>query len=266
MGLEKIIQQTKGANVDRIMITSDYHIPFLDEDSYELMKYKAREYQPDKFIINGDFLDFYTISKYDQNPERKHTIQDERIEAQKRLMELRKTLPNSEIIYIEGNHETRLQKYLWQHKELYSLPELKLSNFLGLKDLNIKYIGADNDYWKQTSGHHIIGDMVISHGDNRTNGFSTSQYSGYSAKNSMYKLNKSVAMGHTHRLALIYHSTPYTDLVGIEGGCLCQDNETANWQKGFVTFEADKNKTYNHKIYKITNNKLYDNGYEYSLK
>jgi predicted phosphodiesterase len=247
------------------MITSDYHIPFLDESSYELMKYVAKEYKPDKFIINGDFVDFYTISKFDQNPERKHTLQDERVEAQRRLYDLRKSLPKADIIYIEGNHETRLQKYLWAHKELYSLPELNLQNFLGLKEAGIKFIGVDNDYWKQTSGHYVIGDMVISHGDNRTNGFATSQYSGYSAKNSMYKMNKSILMGHTHRLALVYHSTPFADLVGIEGGCLCQDNGTANWQKGFITFETDNKETFNHKIYRIKDNKLQHNNYEYEV-
>jgi hypothetical protein len=47
------------------------------------------------------------------------------------------------------------------------------------------------------------------------------------------------------------HTAPNGSIVGIEGGCLCDIPGTANWQKGFVTFETYRGKTVNFELHPI---------------
>jgi len=213
----------------------------------------ARKYKPDQFIINGDLVDFYSLSKFDKNPERKTSCFEEIKMAKKVLANIRKSLPNTKIVYLEGNHENRLQRFLWRNApEMEEFPELELKNLLKLKQKKIQFIKVDGDYWKTDTGHYNIGDVLIMHGDNKLNGASLSKYSGYSVKNTMLGgVQQSVIINHNHRLALIFHSTPYSCLTGMEAGCLCDLTGTANWQNGFVTFELKKNKMFNPQVYKL---------------
>ena len=228
---------------EKVMVTSDYHIPYLDEKAYETMIAFAKKYKPDHFVINGDLIDFYGLSTFDKNPDRKYTVVEEITKTRQVLKNLTKRLPKkTKIYFLEGNHEARLQRYLWRNPELEGLPDLKLENLLRFKDYKINFIGVDNDYWKKDTGHLQLGNMLIMHGDSRLNGASTSKYSGYSAKNTMMNMQTNVTIGHCHRLAKIYHTTPYGDLVGMECGSLCNYTGTANWQQGFVTFELKNGK------------------------
>lgn len=250
----------------RVMVTGDYHIPFMDKQAYDVMKTYARMYKPDVFVINGDLLDFYGISKFDKNPERGTRVKEEIDLGRKCIQDLRKTLPKDTEIYLTGaNHEGRFQKYLWSHApELYGVEGLTVEEQLKLSESGVKFVRADNDYWKDDTGHLKLGNVLIMHGDNRLNGASTSKYSGYSVKNTMLGgLQQNVIMGHVHRLGQIYHSTPYGTLVGLEGGCLCKLSGTANWQQGFVTFELHNGKLVNPELVNINKGKIYKNGRVY---
>ena len=244
----------KNIKPKKVMVTGDYHIPHIDDKAYSLMKSYAKDYKPNVFVINGDLVDFYTLSFWDKNPERKYDLITEIKQAKEILTDIRKTVGNKcEIYYLNANHEVRLRRYLSkQAPELYALDELKIQNLFGLKNNDIKFIDADEDYWKQTNGHLKISDMVIMHGDNRLNGASTSKYSGYSVKNTILNgMQSNVIQNHVHRLALFHHTTAYGNYIGIEAGCLCEKVGTANWQQGFITFEYDNKGSFNHQLIHI---------------
>jgi predicted phosphodiesterase len=246
------------------MVTSDYHIPFEDKKAVNVMLKYAKHYKPNVFVINGDFVDFYRVSKYDKNPDRKETIQDELDLAEAYLKQINTVLPKkTEKYYLYSNHEGRLEQFLWRNPELYGLKILKIENLLNLKEYGFKFIGGSYDYWKNDNGHLQLGEVLIMHGDNRLNGASTSKYAGYSAKNTMYSLQKSVVLGHTHRMAIVNHTSPYNRLYGIEGGHLSQPTGTANWQQGFVTFELYKGKMINPRLHYIHDGKIYEDGKVY---
>jgi len=256
MSLEKKVNDAM-----KTMVVSDLHGQFVDNKAYKIMLQYARDYKPDNFVINGDLLDFYTVSTFDKNPERKENIQYELQAGENIVKNIRKNIGSkAKLYFLEGNHDARLQRFVWRNPELEGLEALELPNLLNLDKYNCKFIGVDNDYWKTDNGHLKIGDMLIMHGDNRLNGASTSKYSGYSAKNTMMGLQNSVLIGHVHRLAQVYHSTPYGELVGMEGGHLAQPTGTANWQQGFVTFETHRGKTVNPQLHHINKGKMYDNG------
>jgi len=115
----------------------------------------------------------------------------------------------------------------------------------------IKYIKCDRDYWRKATGYLKLGDVVIMHGDSRLNGSSTSKYSGYSAKNTMMTIQSKMLMGHVHRLAHVYHTSPTGRIWGIEEGCLCQLTANANWQHGYATFELKNGKGVNPQIHEL---------------
>ena len=233
------------------MVTSDYHIPYQDDKAISLMLAYAKVYKPSIFVINGDLVDFYSMSKFDKNPEH-YRINDELDIAKDYLSKIKRVIGSRTKYYLlEGNHEVRLQKYLWKNKELMGIRELEVQNLLGLKDYGFEFVGADPDYWKSTSGTLKLGDVVIMHGDKRLNGGSYSKYAGYSAKNTVYSTMQNIIMGHTHRLAIINFSGYNKNLVGVEGGCLCKDFETTNWQQGFVTFDLIQNHIRNIKLHQI---------------
>jgi len=248
----------------KIMVTSDYHIPFEDKKAVNVMLKYAKHYKPNVFVINGDFIDAYQISKYDKNPDRKESLQDEITMANDYLDKINKNLPKkTEKHFLLGNHEMRITSYLWRHPELYGMKILKTENLLDLKNKGWKYKTGSYDYWKNDNGHLQLGEVLIMHGDNRLNGASTSKYAGYSAKNTMYSLQKSVVLGHTHRMAIVNHTSPYNRLYGIEGGHLSQPTGTANWQQGFVTFELYKGKMINPRLHYIHDGKIYEDGKVY---
>jgi hypothetical protein len=262
MGLEQMVNE-----ITRNMVICDVHVPYQDDNALAVVEAYAAEYKPDVFVINGDLVDFYNLSVFDKNPERKVDVQGELDGAQQVLHSLRSVLPKGcKMYFLEGNHENRLQRYLWRNPELEGLRALELPTLLGLEDLNIEFIGVSADYWKKDSGHLNLGDALVMHGDNRLNGASTSKYSGYSAKNTMMGLQKSTISGHVHRLAQVYHTTPYGTLTGIEGGCLCQPTGTANWQQGFVTFETVNGKNINYRLHRIDKGEMFDGKYFYTTR
>ncbi len=253
--LESMVKSEKN------LVFSDLHFPYQDDKAINIMFKYAKEYQPDNIFMNGDIVDFYNLSKFDKDPNRKKTIADEIEMVRKFFDKTRSTFPKSNIYFIHGNHENRLQRYLWENPELAKLSELDITNLFKFSDYNIKEVKVSRDYWSMEGGTIKQGNAIIMHGDSRLNGASTSKYSGYSAKNTMLGgINESIIMGHIHRLAIITHSTPKGVLVGIEGGCLCQVPKIANWERGFVTFETVKNKNYNYRLHLIENDKLIEDG------
>lgn len=265
--LENVVEENmKSVDVKKVMITGDYHIPFMDDKAYNVMKAYVKKYNPDVFVINGDFLDCYSISEFDKNPSRKSSLKDEIESGRKILRDLRKSLPKkTEIYFLDGNHDYRIERRLWKDFETYEVASeyMNVQNLLNLDTLDIKYVRGDMDYWKKDNGHLQLGDVIVMHGDNRMNGASSSKYAGYSAKNTMMTIQSSVAINHVHRLAIVNHKTPYSSLVGMECGMLAQHTGTANWQQGFVTFELIDGKSVNHQIHKINDGVLYDNGHIY---
>ena len=62
--------------------------------------------------------------------------------------------------------------------------------------------------------------------------------SGYTARALVEKLGISLIQGHVHRMGTHYKTLAKREIVGYEGGCLCNLNPTylkrPNWQQGFI--------------------------------
>jgi UDP-2,3-diacylglucosamine pyrophosphatase LpxH len=165
---------------------SDLHHPYIDAQAWNFTLRIVRKLQPEIIWIGGDGVDFYNVSQYSRDPARKETLQDELDIAYQELVRLRKAAPNAQITYQEGNHEFRLQRYLWTRaRELASLRSLELPALLRFEDLGIKHVGY-NDMRKIGHLYHIHGSEV---GGGSAN----------VARGKLLKMYNNVIFGHHHR-------------------------------------------------------------------
>lgn len=216
-------------------MVTDEHFPHQDDHARSLALKIVRDFNPDVRICGSDGMDFYSISKFDKDPDRiaSTTLQDEINQWKAGQREWRDASPNARPLFLLGNHEDRLRKYLWRHPELWGLEALKLQNVLGFAELGIE----------NQDGNEILlhNKLLIKHGERvRT-------HSAYSAKAELEKefYSVSILSGHTHRGGVHYATTRKGVVEAHECFCLCRlDPEytsNPNWQQGIVLAEVDKN-------------------------
>ena len=94
-----------------IIVASDIHFPYQDDKAVEAFIRYVEDHQPKIVVLNGDVLDFYKLSRFSKDPAGKNPAEEIEM-CREFLKDIRKVVPNSEIYYIIGNHETRLEKYV----------------------------------------------------------------------------------------------------------------------------------------------------------
>ncbi len=209
---------------EKSIFISDLHIPFEDKNAVMILKGFLRWFSPKYVFLVGDIIDFYNISTFDKNPERENRLQNDIDRTFEFLIDIRIICPNAKIVYLEGNHENRLLRYLWKHPEIANLRALSIENLLNLEDMNIEY--------KNCKESCIFHGFSIEHGD------LVRKFSGYTAKSQMEKRGISGLSGHSHRLSMHYMTNMSGELVWVENGCLCTKDQEyligiPNWQQGW---------------------------------
>jgi hypothetical protein len=231
----------------RIAWLTDWHGIYVDRDAWELALNLVRDYKPTHVPVGSDDIDFYTISQFDKNPERRETLQDE-LDFQWKLFEELKDAcdPMWRAKYrsprqvcqhptVIGNHNERLLKTLVKDPKFFHLRVLEYRNLMGYSKFGFSWAGKPRDF-KANSEWSPIPGLTFVHGTK------VSQYPGYSVKNQMASrfYDSSLVMGHVHRGAQTVVTKPDgTQLWGIEGFCLCQLNpeyvkHPPNWTQGVV--------------------------------
>ena len=217
----------------RIGIVCDIHIPYHDYTALKTALRYLYEYEIDTLILNGDVVDFMSVSFWERKPERRN-LQAERDLVLKALDRLRKIFPDAEIIYKEGNHEERLERYLMRKApELYGLEELRVENFLRLDEFGITYVGEKKRI--------EAGELDIIHGH---------EYRSFASVNIaisfLRKSFRNILLGHFHRKQEDTKKTVRDELSGAwVVGALCDlkpDYSPNNeWTHGFAFVELFEN-------------------------
>lgn len=233
-------QQLPSSDEIKIVTISDLHVPFHNMKFINLFIEFVRDFQPDKIVLNGDIVDFYDLSNFDKNPKRVGVLQKELDIVNGILMLIRLACPNAEIIYVEGNHEDRLRKFLWKNPSMSSLRDLKLERLLRFYDVgNIKLVEDFN-----------VRGMRFTHGS------LVRKNSSYSAKAEYDRYLQSGASGHTHRLGVYNRTIEGKTDEWIETGCGCLLNPEyikgcPDWQNGFLITYIVGDKIYNNLVKSI---------------
>jgi hypothetical protein len=207
-------------------IFCDTHNPFQDKDALSLAESVLIEHPPDYLVYNGDANDFYQISKFDKNPARVSKLQED-IDDTKAMFERHTHIfPNTKKILLGGNHEDRLERFLWTDAPaLSSLRCLTIEELFGLEKFNIEYVPYDY-------GLLVNGIFLIMHG-----GIS-SVHSAYTAKRMYEKHGGCGLCGHCHKAGAFQKRDRFGTWGWWEGGCLCRLDpdwiEHPNWIQGFM--------------------------------
>ena len=184
-------------------------------------------------LYPGDMGDFYLLSKFDQNPDRANTLQDDLNSTANLFKRHRSLLPNARLIFELGNHEDRLRRYIWNNPKIASLDCLKLENLYKLHESEVECVGYED-------GIIINKVFKVTHGD------LIRKFSSYTAKGMMDKHGGCGMCGHSHRLGNSYKTNGFGMSGWWENGCLCDLEPDyirhPDWQQGFslVHFTGDR--------------------------
>lgn len=174
------------AILQRILFISDVHCPYHDRAAVRLVLNVIRAFKPDILVSNGDFVDCFSVSQHSKSPQRVLGFQKEMELANGLLDQLDAAAPKARRIYLSGNHETRLERYIQEKApELYGA--LSIAEKLRLKERGWETVGHKDDI--------RIGKVWITH-DVGTAGR-------YNVFKTLDTYQSNIVTGHTHRLAYV---------------------------------------------------------------
>lgn len=241
-----------------IVAAGDFQFPFEDGDVFAAFLTFLASERPDKVVLTGDILDLTAASAFDRDPRLGMSIQDELQHAHDRLAEIRAAAgKNAKIIFIYGNHEARMSKWLARKApELVGITDvngtemLSLSSLLRLEGLGIEpaiYEGvAFSGPESLRSYYQIAPDLIATHGTySRTTG------GGASIMPIVDAAGVSVVGGHDHSQGLAFKTVggfagvDERRLAAISTGMMCRRTElgylaqhqVSRWAAGFAVIE-----------------------------
>lgn len=107
-------------------IIPDCHIPYHHIKAYKLVMTVLQDLQPSEIVILGDYADFYSVSSYAKDPRILAHLQSEIEATNKELDNLDKMFPRAKKVFIEGNHEYRLERYVFDKcPALFGITEIR---------------------------------------------------------------------------------------------------------------------------------------------
>lgn len=168
-------------------VINDVHLPFHDPRAVNLVLDIFESMGIHRLIINGDLLDFLNISLHGpKHPDIQETLENELFSGQEFLSNLRKRFKGVEIVYLFGNHEDRLNRFIIQKCPAF-WNVLRLETQLNLDSLDIHYLPY-NGFYQLEDSKLRIQHSPPSYG---INGTMTSLYN---------KLDHDYMYGCTHRM------------------------------------------------------------------
>lgn len=170
------------------LILNDVHLPFHDKRTVELAVEEARRRNVVGVLLNGDILDSGEISNHLRHRELPRYVEE--IQVGKQFLGwLRSRFHGKRIVYKEGNHEDRLERYVVERAPaLEGLEGLDLPSFLHLRDHGIEWVNHKRVIQ--------MGKLNVIHGHEYKGGVSTP----VNPARGLYLKARSVALcGHFHR-------------------------------------------------------------------
>jgi predicted phosphodiesterase len=224
----KITYQIPTCN-KRILIISDLHVPYHDNDALEAALKYGKKKKVDTILINGDLIDFYQLSRFEKDI-RVRNAAFEIKEAKEVLEYIRYKFPNALIIWYMGNHDHRFTKYMVNKApELLDIPEFSLYHIMELARLNIILLD-NNRGWKAGKlngrhGHEFYGSGGV-----------------FPARSYYLKAKDNILVSHVHQTS--EYTTPDIGKAlhaGFSIGCLSNldpdYNPNNNYNHGFAFLE-----------------------------
>ena len=229
----------------RYLILPDVQAPYEDRKAVRAFIRFLGDYQPDELVCIGDLVDYPSPSRWNKGQAGEYigSVRADSDHAKRRVLAPIREVYDGPFKFIEGNHDERPRVYLAKYAPALSEYDegFQVENLLDFDSFGVERLGDFYDFapgWTMTHGH--LGGIRMT----QTPGGSALS----AAKN---RFQKSIVMGHTHRLGVSYHTYGYggkvtKTLTGVEVGNLMSmraatylKRATANWQQGFCILHVD---------------------------
>lgn len=232
------------------LLIPDTHRPYHHYRAYNLMLRVLHEIQPTYVYLLGDYADFYCVSSHTKDPRILTLLTEEVDSINQGLDELSRYSPRSQFIYLEGNHEYRLEGYLCD----------KCPQLFGVTSAEHLFHIPQRMGWKYI---HYGPNQMVKVGNSHL--YARHEPLASSAKATASKAMCSLVYGHIHRIE-------ESHLVGLDGtnhvcfsvGWLGDKRKDKvfdyvkghhQWQLGFglVTIDTDTGLFYHQKVHILEN-------------
>lgn len=234
----------------KTLIISDLHFPYQDNDAITLALNYGLEKKVDCILINGDLIDFATISRHEKDF-RSRSVKEEFDAVREFLSTVRNAFPKTKIVFKYGNHDERWEKWLFlKAPEIFDFEEFQLEIILKFAELKIEVV-KDKLPIK-------IGKLNILHGHELNGGGGVNP-----ARGAFLRTLDNVIIGHFHRSSEVTEATFGGNIINVRStGCLCgmypMYARVNKWNLGFAYVELDiKTGEYELENLKIINGKIY---------
>ena len=214
--------------------------PTHDESAIKIVLELIRSVEPDVVVCVGDNLDFPEMGKYLTTPAYQQTTQAAIDRAALLCAELRDAAPYAKIVWLAGNHEERMPKYLLTNAAAayglrkgnmpQSWPVLTVPYLCRMDDYKVEYRPGypASDYWINEKLRIIHGDRVKS--------------SGSTAHVYLNNEKTSVIYGHIHRIETAFKTREDFDgprtIMAASPGCLARIDGAVPSTKGGVDLDG----------------------------
>jgi predicted phosphodiesterase len=237
------------SKVKKILLLSDIHVPYHDEIALQTALEYGIEQEIDCIILNGDFIDFYAVSRWETDY-RKRNFANEIMIARNILQVIRDVFPLAHIVYKIGNHDDRWSQFLLRN-ELKGIDDIELSGLLKFQELGITEVKSMATIWANK--------LAIIHGHEHKYGMIAPVNP---AKGLFLRTKQSALMSHVHRVSEHTEKTHDGKLIGCwSTGCLSELTPEFmpynNHNHGFALIELHDKEMFTVYNKKIINGKVY---------
>ena len=169
-----------------VLIASDVHIPEHDRKAWKAFLRFAKDLSPAFVVLAGDFLELHSVSQH--GAFNRELLNEDFAHGRQAIEAIKTAAPKAKLIYLEGNHETRLPRYIASKVPSLS-GTLDLPSGLKLKDYGVAWVGETKQPWSR-------GKLDVIHGHQMGKG---PKHHAMRMADLYGTPNRVVVYGHTHK-------------------------------------------------------------------
>lgn len=243
------ITKPRKSTADVSVHFGDVHYPHQDDRCLSILHQIIQLTDPTVVVDHGDTLDAEQLGRWAKDPHRRVSLAEEiRMGAEHFGKISALARPGARLVWLEGNHEDRLRRTIWDLAdrraagELLTLPKvsdaLQWGSLLGLDSLSWEQVPYQATHDK--SNFMLLFDRIVC-----KHGASTGAHP---AQAEFKKYGKSGISGHTHKMASHHHRDWNGQLrwtcLGLMGRIREDYVDHAAWQQSLavVTWSKDKSR------------------------
>ena len=217
----------------------EFHSEKAIDIALQILNYAHQQFGVDTVVNLGDTIDLPAQSRHHQEIAFQNSTNLAIQRGYEYLAAQRATVPDAEIVFLEGNHDCRIYKYLAENAPAVvnmrqagtgteGWPVNSLPHLLRMDELGINYASGypAGEYWLNENLRCIHGDRVNSSGSTAMKYINSNHH-------------VSVIYGHIHRIEMLYHtnhtSTGPARNAAFSPGCLCRVDGSVPSVKGGIT-------------------------------